>query len=126
MVVAVFGRPEENESHAFISAMGSLLPPPTPGAPGPSALSAEGALETLAINAGMTPGIVETIECPWDYPDEETALRGLLSSGPAIRAIQNKGEDVVRAAIQNAIAPFKAGLGGYHLKNSFRYMIATA
>jgi hypothetical protein len=36
------------------------------------------------------------------------------------------GEDVVRDVILSVIAPFKKGAGGYHLKNSFRYMIATA
>jgi SAM-dependent methyltransferase len=125
VVVAVFGKPEENESTAYIAALGSLLPPPPPGAPGPYALSTDGALEALAIQAGMTPGIVETVECPWDYPDEATALRGLLSSGPAIRAMQSKGEDVVRKVILNVLAPFRTGSGGYHLKNNYRYMIAT-
>jgi SAM-dependent methyltransferase len=126
VVIAVFGKPEESESTAYIKAMGSLLPPPPPGAPGPYALSAEGALEELAVKAGMTPGIVETVACPWDYPDEKTALRGLLSSGPAIRAIQNQGEDMVRDVILSILAPFKTNRGGYHLTNSFRYMVATA
>jgi SAM-dependent methyltransferase len=126
VVIAVFGKPEESETTAYIAAMGSFLPPPPPGAPGPYALSADGALEALAIKAGMTPGIVETVECPWDYSDEKTALRGLLSSGPAIQAIQNKGEEVVREVVLSVIAPFKTGSGGYHLRNSYRYMIATA
>lgn len=126
VVIAVFGKPEENESTAYIAAMGSLLPPPPPNAPGPLALSADGALEAIARNAGMSPGIVETVECPWDYPDEKTALRGLLSSGPAIRAIQNKGEAAVRDAVLKAIAPFKTNSGGYCLRNNFHYMIATA
>jgi SAM-dependent methyltransferase len=125
VVIAVFGKPEESESTTYIAAMGSLLPPPPPGAPGPFALSADGALEALAQKAGLTPGIIETVACPWDYPDDETALRGLLSSGPAIRAIEVKGEDVIRGAILNALAPYKTSSGGYHLSNSFRYMIAT-
>jgi SAM-dependent methyltransferase len=125
VVIAVFGKPQESESSAYISAMGSLLPPPPPSAPGPYALSADGALEAMAVSAGMTPGIVETVECPWDYPDEQTALRGLLSSGPAIRAIQNKGEAVVRDVILSVLAPFKTRSGGYYLRNNFRYMIAT-
>lgn len=56
-------------------AMGSLLPPPPPGAPGPFALSADGALEALAIKAGLTPSVVKEVECPWDYPNEEIAFR---------------------------------------------------
>jgi SAM-dependent methyltransferase len=126
VVIAVFGKPEESESTAYIQAMGSLLPAPPRDAPGPFALSADGALEALAVRAGMTPSVVKTVECPWDYPDEKTALRGLLSSGPAIRAIQNKGEDAVRDVVLQAIAPFKTGSGGYYLTNNFRYLIATA
>lgn len=126
VVIAVFGRPEENETTAVIKALGSLLPPPPPDAPGPYALSADGALEAIATKAGMTPGVIGTIECPFDYPDEKTALRGLLSSGPAIRAIQAKGHDLVREVILTAIAPFKTDSGGYHLRNNMRYMIAGA
>jgi SAM-dependent methyltransferase len=124
VVIAVFGKREENESAAYIAALGSLLPPPPPGAPGPYALSADGALEALATEAGMTPAAVETVNCPWEYPDEKTALRGLLSSGPAIRAIQHAGENVVRDLVLSVIAPFKTDSGGYRLKNNFRYMIA--
>ncbi len=126
VVIAVFSKPEESESTTYIAAMGSLLPPPPPGTPGPFALSADGALEALAQKAGLTPGVIETVQCPWDYPDDQTALRGLMSSGPAIRAIQAKGEEVVRAAILKALAPFKTNSGGYHLSNSFRYMLARA
>lgn len=125
VVIAVFGKPEESEATAYIKAMGSLLPPPPPGAPGPFALSADGALEALAIKSGLTPSVVKTVACPWDYPNEMTALRGLLSSGPAIRAIQEKGEDTVRNLILQVISPFKTSSGGYYLTNNFRYLIAT-
>jgi hypothetical protein len=103
-----------------------LLPPPPPGTSGPFALSADGELEALVIQAGLTPGAVEEIGCPWEYPNEPTALRGLLSSGPAIRAIQQVGEETVRAAVVKAIAPFKTTAGGYLLRNKYRYMIAKA
>lgn len=126
VVIAVFGKPEESQSTAYITALGALLPPLPPGAPGPFALSADGALEALALQAGLTPRRVETVACPWDYPDEQTALRGLLASGPAIRAIQVKGEDVVRDVILNVLAPFKTPTGGYYLSSSYRYMIAAA
>lgn len=126
VVIAVFGKPEENESTAYIKAMGSLLPPPPPGAPGPFALSTDGALEALAIQAGLNPTALKIVDCPWKYPDEQTALRGLMSSGPAIRAIQAKGEDVVREAILQVIAPFKTSSGGYLIKNNFHYLIAKA
>ncbi len=126
VVIAVFGRREENESAAYIAAMGSLLPPPPAGAPGPYALSADGALEALAQTAGLIPGEVRKVDCPWEYPDEQTALRGLLSSGPAIRAIQHTDEATVRDVVLKTLEPFKTATGGYRLENNYRYMIATA
>ncbi len=126
VVIAVFGKREENESAAYIAAMGSLFPPPPPGAPGPYALSADGALEALAKAADLVPGEVKKVDCPWEYPDEQTALRGLLSSGPAIRAIQHTDEETVRDAVLKTIDPFKTAAGGYRIGNNFRYMIATA
>ena len=126
VVMAVFGDPRQNESTAFFAAMGTLLPPPPPGTPGPFALSADGALEALAEQAGLAPRVAETVACPWEYPDASTALRGLLASGPAIRAIQAHGEAVVRETVLEALAPFRTRSGGYRLGNSFRYVIAEA
>lgn len=126
IVIAVFGEPERNESTAYFAALGALLPPPPAGTPGPFALSADGALESLALQAGLTPRVAETVECPWVYPDEQTALRGLLASGPAMRAIQHKGEEMVRDAILDALVPFRTSSGGYRLSNGFRYVLADA
>lgn len=125
VVVATFGKPDESESSAFVRAMGALAPAP-PGAPGPFALSEDGALEQLAEAAGLTAGVVETVSCPWEYPDEPTALRGLLSSGPAVRATRLVGEAAVRAATVEVIATYRTPTGGVRLGNTFRYMIATA
>ena len=48
VVIAVFGKREDTEAAAYLAALGSLLPPPPPGAPGPFALSFDGALGSLA------------------------------------------------------------------------------
>jgi SAM-dependent methyltransferase len=123
LVIAVFGKPEDTEATAYFTALRPLLPPPPPGAPGPFALSLDGALERLVAQAGMTPAAVEQIDCPWQYADEETLLRALLSTAPSIRAIQNSGEAAVRQAILVGLASFKTASGGYHLKNNTHYMI---
>lgn len=126
VVIAVWGKPEDTQAAAYLAALGSLLPPPPPGAPGPFALSQDGMLEALVTQAGMTPERVKEVDCLWDYPDEQTALRGLLSAGPAIRAIQHAGEEQVREAVAKAIMPFKTASGRYQLRNKFRYLIARA
>ena len=126
MAIATWGKREDSETAALLAAIGSLLPPPPPGTPGPFALSAEGALEALAREAGLTPTHVEDVACPFVFPDLETALLGILSSGPAARAIQTAGEDRVQEAIANILPPFKQVSGSYRLENTFRYLIATA
>ena len=125
LVIAVFGRREDTEAAPYFAAVGSLLPPPPPGTPGPFALSVDGALEALVAQGGMHPGRVEEFDCPWAYPDERTLPLGLLSPGPGTRAIRHAGEAATRDAILKALAPFKTAAGGYNLRNKARYMIVT-
>jgi hypothetical protein len=73
----------------------------------------------------LNAGIIETVSSSFEYPGEKTALRGLLSSGPAIRAMQHAGEEAVRGTILQAIAPFKTETDGYCLNNEFQNMIAS-
>jgi SAM-dependent methyltransferase len=129
VVMAIWGTANELQAAPYLDALGSLLPAPLPGstgstAPGPFALSANGTLQALAREAGLVPDRCIAVECVWRYPDEQTALRGLLSAGPAVRAIQASGEVSTRAAVKQAIAPFRTLSGGYALRNTFRYVIA--
>jgi len=126
VVIATWGKPELSEAATYLTALRSLSPPSPRGAPGPFALAADGALETLVERAGLTPNGVEEVECPLEYPDLKTALRGLLSAGPAVKAIQTSGETRVREAVITAIAPFKLSKGGYRLENTFRFLISIA
>lgn len=123
--IATWGRPEDGEAAAFLAALRSLLPPAPPDAPGPFALSADGALAALAREAGLTPGGVHEVECPFEYPGLATALRGLLSAGPAVKAIETSGEARVREAVTRALDPYRLSSGGYRLEQTFMFMIAT-
>ncbi len=123
LVIGVFGRSQDTDATPYMAALASFLPPPPPGAAGPFSLSSDGALEALVTKSGMTPSKVEEIDCPWVYPDDDTMLRGLLASGPAIRAMQAAGEAAVRDAVLKTLAPFKTASGGYHLRNTARYVL---
>jgi len=98
--------------------------PPPPGAPGPFALSDEGNLKALATEAGFTPVDIVDVGCPWIYPDLETALRGMLSAGPAERAIRNSSLERAPDAVAASIAAYRTPSGEYRLNNKFRYLIA--
>jgi SAM-dependent methyltransferase len=125
VLVATWGAPERCEAFGYIKALGALLPPPPPRAPGPFALSEDGALELLVEEAGLRPLDRADVDCPWLYPDLPTALRGLLAAGPAIRAIQEVGREAVERGATEAIAPFRDDRGGYRLENVFRYVVAA-
>jgi SAM-dependent methyltransferase len=126
VVITVWGKAEDCEAAACLGAVAALLPPPPPGTPGPFALSEEGALEALVSEAGLAPMESAEVDTLWQYPDEETALRGLLSAGPAARAIRNVGEQRVRKTVREALIPFKTSSEGYELSNRFRYLIAVS
>jgi SAM-dependent methyltransferase len=126
VVIATWAVPERCEAAVYLAALGSLMPPPPPGAPGPFALSAPGALEALATEAGLTPAGAAEVSCPWTFPDLESALSAMLASGPAIKAIQSAGEEATRDAVSVAIEPFRQSSGGYVIGSAFRYLITSA
>jgi len=123
VAIATWGRPEDSETAGYFAALASVLPPPPPGAPGPFALSADGALEAFVSQVGLVPETAGTVDCPFAYPDLEAALRGVLSAGPAVRAIQHSGEDAVRAAVAEALVPWRSADGAVRMENTFRYLV---
>ena len=124
VVMAVWGRPEDCQAGAYLAALESLLPPPCPGEGGPVALAQDGALEALAREAGLSPTAVQEVDTVWMYRDEPAMLRALLSAGPATLAIQRAGDQAVRDAVAEAVAPFRTASGGYEMRNKFRYLVA--
>jgi SAM-dependent methyltransferase len=126
IVIAVWGLPEQCQAAGHLKALGALMPPPPPGAPGPFALSEEAKLKAFAAEAGLTPLSVVDVACPWIYPDLDTALKGMLSAGPAERAIRSTSVEKARDAVAGAIAPYRTSSGGYHMDNVFRYLISRS
>lgn len=124
IVIVTWGLPQDCEAAGHLKALGGLTPPPPPGASGPFALSDETNLRALASEADFTPVVVVDVACPWTYPDLETALRAMLSAGPAERAIRNSSMERAREAVAASIAAYATPSGGYRLNNKFRYLIA--
>lgn len=125
IVVMTWGAPEGMEAAALVAALKPLLPPPPPGAPGPFALSESSALRALAKRAGLQPLGVYDVACHWEYPDLSSALRGLASSGVAVRAAEASSAEAVNAAHATALAPFRQPHGGYRIGASFRWLMAA-
>lgn len=126
VIIAVWGAAEKCQLAPYLAAVGKLMPSPPPGAPGPFALSAPGALEKLAGDAGLKPEAVTSVVTTMGFVDEETALRGLIAAGVVERAIRHSGQAAVRDGIAAAIRPARRTDGSYAFENEWRFLIARA
>ncbi len=126
VAIMTWGRPEGMEAASVVAALRPLLPAPPPGAPGPFALSDPDRLSAFAAEAGLTPRDVVEGHIFWRYPDKATALRGLNSSGVAVRAAGLVGEAAVTAAHAAALAPFLQADGSLRIGARYMAMLALA
>lgn len=124
VVIMTFGDPEGMGAAELVTVLKPFLPAPPPGAPGPFALSDEAALRRFATDAGLRPVEVFDVDSPWIYADDAAAVRGLTSTGNAIRAMEHTSEDRVIAAYTTAIAPFRQADGSIRASAWFRCLLA--
>ncbi len=124
LVIMIWGNPEECEAAAYLKAVGSLLPPPPAGAPGPFALSENGLLEALLQAAGFTIIYQADVAGRWDYETPAIALRGLISAGPVARAIAHSGLTAVAETVSAAIQPYVRPDGGVVFNNTYRIVVS--
>ncbi len=120
----IWGNKDDCEAGSFLKAIGSLLPSPPPGAGGPFALSDNELLETIIKDCGLKIIDNTDINSIWDYPNVDTTLKGLLSAGPAARAIKNSGVEKVYNESSKAIQPYIYSNGHVIYKNKFRVVIS--
>ncbi len=126
VAITTWGAVEQCEMRAVLGAIGSLLPPPPPGAGGPFALAAPGALEGLVESAGLTPERSIDVPTPYTHPDVATAVRTHLASGPARRAIDTAGVEATRDALTRVCEDARRGDGSVNFDNVFKIVIARA
>jgi SAM-dependent methyltransferase len=117
---------EESQQASIMAAIAALAPPTPPDAPGPFALSAPDAAESVLQVVGLR--IVDRGEVPavFRYADAETACRAMMASGGTVRAIRHSGEERVRQALLMALQPFCTEPGECHIQNRFRFLMAAS
>jgi ubiquinone/menaquinone biosynthesis C-methylase UbiE len=125
IVIASWGQPDRCESAACLGVLRVLTTATSPKTPGPYALAEGYALRNFVQQAGLRPDRLIDVKVPFDYPDLDAALRGILSAGPAIRAIRTAGRERVTDAIAHVLESFRERNGHYVLRNHFRMLIAT-
>lgn len=126
LAMTIFGRPERCDSTSVFSAVGALMPSAGGGTrPSGPALHEEGVLEDIVSGAGLKPIQSGYFGFDEDYPDLATVLRGMGAAPPFVRATEAVGEEAVRAAMSEALAPRTTSDGRVRLSEELRYVIAT-
>jgi len=87
------------------------------------ALSPVEALTAMLEDAQLEVLALEDVQTICEYPDEDTAMRGLLASGPVVAAMRHGGQEGVTQAVRGYLVPFELPGGGYRITNVFRYVI---
>lgn len=124
--MTVFGRPEHNRASDIFAALARFAPPGAPAGRSGPALHEDGVLEELASRVGLQPAEATYVEVVEEYPDLQTVLRGCLAAPPFRRAARAAGEEAVRDALTEALAPFETPGGRYRLPGELRCLIARA
>jgi SAM-dependent methyltransferase len=126
VVIQVWGRADHCDVQSILKAFAPFRPAPPPGTPQPPPLSTPGVLDGLAAEAGLEPDVAFDVSWPYNFPDEDSTVRALLSPGPVIAAAEVHGEEPLRAALVEALAPYRTADGGYRLDNEWHFLIARA
>jgi SAM-dependent methyltransferase len=123
LVIGIWDRPEKSDATTVLKAIGSLLPPPPPGSPGPFALSEEGRIEHILHSLELKLVYKTQVSCPFLYHTLHDGIRSFMGTGPAAAALKHNGENRVQQTIAKALQPFHLAENMYHLENSFMLFV---
>jgi SAM-dependent methyltransferase len=126
VVIQVWGAHERCDFEAMKQLARPFLPPRPPDAPPDPDLSEPGALQALAIQAGLTPESEFDIVWASEYPDAETLGRALVAVAGLATLAGPEGEHALKAAIVDGLARYRIPDGSYRLSNEYHYLIARA
>ena len=124
LVVGIWDKPDMSDSTNVLKAISTLLPPPTPGTPGPFALSEDGKIENVCSSLGLKLVYHTRVSCPFIYYSLKDGTRSFLATGPAASAMKHVAERKVQQIIASALRPYHLTENIYHLQNSFLLFIA--
>jgi SAM-dependent methyltransferase/quercetin dioxygenase-like cupin family protein len=133
VALTIWGRPERCDSTGLFAAMRRLVEgeaaasdEPEPKAARAPALHDEEVIVGIARGAGLHPTEVAYFGYVEEYPDVDTAVRGMLAAPPGRAASRATSADEVRDALGEAVRPHLSDTGTVRLREEVRYLIATA
>ncbi len=124
LVIGIWDKPEMSEATNVLKAIGTLLPPPPPGTPGPFALSENGKMESIFEKVGLTMHDKAVVSCPFLYHQLKDGINSFMGTGPAAAAISHTSKEIVESTISKALQPYRLADDMYYLENQFLLFIA--
>lgn len=124
LVLGIWDKPELSDATNVLKSIGTLLPPPPPGTPGPFALSEEGMMETILEGAGLDLIYKTHVPCPFLYSSLADGVKSFMGTGPAAAAMNSNTRETVEAVITRALHPFRVTDDFHFLQNQFMVFIA--
>jgi SAM-dependent methyltransferase len=125
VAIQVWGAHERCSLEAMKEIARPFFPPRPPDAPPDPDFSRAGALEALAVEAGLTPVASFGASWAYTYPNEETLGRALVAPAGVALLVGPDREEATKAAIVDGLARFRTADGGYKLENEYRYLVAV-
>ena len=125
IVIQVWGRPERFDLGLMKAVLARFRPPPPADRLDPSTLWKPGVLEDLAVQAGLIPDAAFDDRFAYEYADEESMSRAMLSAG-GFGAVVGDRQDEARAAVLEALAVCRTPACGYRIENDWHFLIARA
>ncbi len=124
LVMAIWDKPEMSDGTHVLKAIGSLLPPPPPGTPGPFALSEDGKIESICDGVGLKMVYKTRVACPFLYHNISDGVKSFMGTGPAAAALNYTDKGNVEETIAKALRPFHITDDIHFLQNNFLVFIA--
>ena len=125
IVIQVWGQPERFDLGLMKAVLARFRPPPPADRLDPSTLWKPGVLEDLAVQAGLIPDAAFDDRFAYEYADEESMSRAMLSAG-GFGAVVGDRQDEARAAVLEALAVCRTPACGYRIENDWHFLIARA
>lgn len=124
LVLAIWDKPGLSDAAEVLKAIGTLLPPPPPGTPGPFALSEDGKIEGILAANGLKLLYKASVACPFVYASLENGIKSFMGTGPAAAAMNSNSKQTVQYTVSAALQPFRLADGLHFLQNHFLVFIA--
>ncbi|MDX3237016.1 methyltransferase domain-containing protein [Streptomyces sp. ME03-5709C] len=124
VVLAGWGPPERCATGRVLRVAARLAEPRAAAAGAAVRLSGRDDLEDLARDAGLRPDGSGRVTCPFGYPDMDSAVRGLVSTGLFDAAVAATDEEQVRKELREALHAYRRADGTVRMENVFRYVVA--